>query len=130
MSDWEVSPAASFLQKQKKKAAAEAEDGADSGNPPPIDPFDSDEEDTLKTPTTAEHSKTVAQVWQTHETGADAIAALQAESPETSFNSILLSLSTLLPVSIFAYQLANCRICKKDLGGILRKYTLAKSGSL
>ena len=92
MSDWEVSPAGPCLQKQKQKAAADAEDVPDSGKTPPIDSLDSEEEDIPKTPATSEHSKTVAQVWQTHETGADAIAALQAESPETSFNYILLSL--------------------------------------
>ena len=107
MSDREVSPAAPFLEKQKQKAAANADNVPDSGKPPPMYPFDSEEEDLINTPAKSEHSKTVAQVWQTHETGADAIAALQAESPETSFSSILLGLSALLPVSIFAYHHAK-----------------------
>ena len=109
MSDSEISPAASFLQKQKKKMAAETDTvpDTDTGAPPPIDSFDSDEEDGRESSATAEPMKTLAQLWQTHETGAEAIAALQGDSAETLFNSILLSLSTLLPVSIFAYRHAK-----------------------
>ena len=117
MSSADDDPAASFLQKRQAKADSEdlrrgtiqtpAPTFGTLPKPPTFGSLDSDDEEdqaAAQVPNVSVAAKQkISKVWSSHECGADALEALdEVVSSDTTFDSILVFLVSMLPISVFA----------------------------